>query len=76
MHLGVIYCIDKKQSGVQILRTLEINKNDAGQRLDKFLQKRFKTLPKSLMYKYIRKSALKSTVKNVRFKQCLMRAMC
>lgn len=41
------------------MRTLEIKKNDAGQRLDKFLQKRFKTLPKSLMYKYIRKKCIK-----------------
>lgn len=41
------------------MRTLEINKNDSGQRLDKFLQKRFKTLPKSLMYKYIRKKCIK-----------------
>ena len=39
------------------MRTLE--KNDANQRLDKFLQKRFKTLPKSLMYKYIRKKCIK-----------------
>lgn len=41
------------------MRTLEIKKNDAGQRLDKFLQKNFKTLPKSLMYKYIRKKCIK-----------------
>lgn len=41
------------------MRTLEINKNDSGQRLDKFLQKNFKTLPKSLMYKYIRKKCIK-----------------
>lgn len=41
------------------MRTLEIKKNDAGQRLDKFLRKRFKTLPKSLMYKYIRKKCIK-----------------
>lgn len=41
------------------MRTLEIKKNDADQRLDKFLQKRFKTLPKSLMYKYIRKKCIK-----------------
>ena len=41
------------------MRTLEIKKNDAGQRLDKFLQKHFKTLPKSLMYKYIRKKCIK-----------------
>ena len=31
------------------MRTLEIGKNDAGQRLDKFLQKRFKTMPKIMM---------------------------
>ncbi len=41
------------------MRTLEIKKNDANQRLDKFLQKRFKTMPKSLMYKYIRKKCIK-----------------
>lgn len=41
------------------MRTLEIGKNDAGQRLDKFLQKRFRTLPKTLMYKYIRKKCVK-----------------
>ena len=41
------------------MRTLEIKKNDANQRLDKFLQKRFRTLPKSLMYKYIRKKCIK-----------------
>lgn len=41
------------------MRTLEIKKNDANQRLDKFLQKRFKTMPKTLMYKYIRKKCIK-----------------
>ena len=41
------------------MRTLEIGKNDAGQRLDKFLQKRFKTMPKSMMYMYIRKKCIK-----------------
>jgi 23S rRNA pseudouridine955/2504/2580 synthase len=41
------------------MRTLQINKNDANQRLDKFLQKHFKTLPKTLMYKYIRKKCIK-----------------
>lgn len=41
------------------MRTLVIKKNDADQRLDKFLQKRFKTLPKALMYKYIRKKCIK-----------------
>ena len=41
------------------MRTLTINKNDSNQRLDKFLQKRFRTMPKSLMYKYIRKKCIK-----------------
>lgn len=41
------------------MRTLEINKNDAGQRLDKFLSKRFRTMPKSLMYRYIRTKYIK-----------------
>lgn len=52
------------------MRTLEIKKNDAGQRLDKFLQKRFKTLPKSLMYKYIRKKCIK-----VNGKKCDLQTM-
>ncbi len=41
------------------MQTLEIGKNDAGQRLDKFLTKRLKNLPQSLMYKYIRKKCIK-----------------
>lgn len=41
------------------MRTLTINQNEANQRLDKFLQKRFRTMPKSLMYKYIRKKCVK-----------------
>lgn len=41
------------------MRTIEIMKNDAGQRLDKFLAKRFPTMPKALMYKYIRTKYVK-----------------
>ncbi len=41
------------------MRTIAINKNDAGQRLDKFLTKKFRTMPKSLMYKYIRTKYIK-----------------
>ncbi len=41
------------------MRTLTVNKNDANQRLDKFLGKRFKTMPKSLMYRYIRTKYIK-----------------
>lgn len=41
------------------MRTVIINENDAGQRLDKFLSKYFKTMPKSLVYKGIRKKRIK-----------------
>lgn len=41
------------------MRNIEIKKNDANQRLDKFLSKTLKTLPSSLMYKYIRKKRIK-----------------
>lgn len=41
------------------MRQLTIQPNDANQRLDKFMQKRFKTMPKSLLYKYIRKKCIK-----------------
>lgn len=41
------------------MRTVTINTNDAGQRLDKFLGKCFKTMPKSLIYKGIRKKRIK-----------------
>lgn len=43
----------------ETMRTLTIGANDAGQRLDKFLTKRFKTMPSALMYKYIRKKCIK-----------------
>lgn len=41
------------------MQSLKINKNDAGQRLDKFLSKAVKGLPTSLMYKYIRTKKIK-----------------
>ncbi|MCH5298669.1 MAG: RluA family pseudouridine synthase [Ruminococcus sp.] len=41
------------------MRTITIGENDGGQRLDKFLSKRFRTMPKSLMYKYIRTKYIK-----------------
>ncbi len=41
------------------MRSIEIKKNDAGQRLDKFLSKAIKGLPMSLMYKYIRTKKIK-----------------
>ena len=41
------------------MQTITIKKNDAGQRLDKFLTKAIKGLPLSLMYKYIRTKKIK-----------------
>lgn len=41
------------------LKTIEIQKNDANQRLDKFLTKTFKNLPQSMIYKSIRKKDIK-----------------
>ena len=41
------------------MRSFTVGRNDAGQRLDKFLQKAVKGLPTSLMYKYIRVKKIK-----------------
>lgn len=41
------------------MRIIQIKKNDAGQRLDKFLTKAVCGLPASLMYKYIRTKKIK-----------------
>lgn len=41
------------------MREININKNDGGQRIDKFLGKAIPKLPKSLMYKYIRLKRIK-----------------
>lgn len=41
------------------MKEIKINKNDAEQRIDKFLMKTFKNLPPSLMYKAIRKKNIK-----------------
>lgn len=41
------------------MREIIINKNDAGQRLDKFISKHFSTMPKAMMYMYIRKKCIK-----------------
>lgn len=49
------------------MREIIINKNDAGQRLDKFLCKKFKNVPTSLFYKLIRKK--KITVNRKRTKE-------
>ncbi len=53
------------------MRTLKINKNDAGQRLDKFLTKAVKGLPQSLMYKFIRTKKIKVNRARAEQKQIL-----
>ena len=49
-----------------------INKNDAGQRLDKYITKSFPLIPKSLMYKYIRSKRIKVNAKkcDISYKLC------
>lgn len=49
------------------MRTIIVNNNDSGQRIDKFLTKRFKNMPVSLMYKYIRKKCIKINDKKINF---------
>ena len=41
------------------MKEIVIQKNDANQRVDKFIMKTMKTMPKSLMYKYIRNKKIK-----------------
>ena len=53
------------------MRELIIGKNDAGQRADKFLQKACPALPKSAMYKYIRRKSIKLNGKRLDFAQKL-----
>lgn len=54
------------------MRTLEINKNDSGQRLDKFLTKYFKNMHWGEIYKYIRKKRIKVNGKRaeISYKLC------
>ncbi len=53
------------------MRILEVNKNDAGQRLDKFLQKSLCGMPMSLMYKLIRMKKIKVNRKRAEPRQML-----
>lgn len=53
------------------MKKVEINHNDAGQRLDKFLSKAFPLLPKSLMYKFIRTKKIKVNRKRAEIGQML-----
>jgi 23S rRNA pseudouridine955/2504/2580 synthase len=42
-----------------VMRTVTVNQNDAGQRLDKFLLKLMPSIPKSLLYRLIRKKDIR-----------------
>lgn len=53
------------------MREFKINANDAGQRLDKFVQKAVKGMPVSLMYKAIRLKKIKVNRKRAEQKQIL-----
>ena len=53
------------------MRILEVKKNDAGQRLDKFLQKSLNSMPQSLMYKLIRMKKIKVNRKRAEPKMML-----
>ena len=54
------------------MRILTVGKNDAGQRLDKFLTKAVKGLPTSLMYKFIRTKKIKVNRKRTEQKYVLL----
>ncbi len=54
------------------MREFTINKNDAGQRLDKFILKTVKGMPISLMYKAIRTKKIKVNRKRAEQKQMLI----
>lgn len=53
------------------MRVLQIHENDANQRVDKFLSKALPTLPKNLMYKYIRNKKIKVNKKRCEISQRL-----
>lgn len=53
------------------MREFIINRNDADQRLDKYLAKSLKRLPKGLMYKYIRNKKIKVNRKRCEISQRL-----
>ena len=53
------------------MQEILINKNDAGQRIDKFLTKKYKNMPLSMMYKLIRKKDITVNRKRVKENQIL-----
>lgn len=61
--LRFLFCFDMikdtTQEEVLFVKSFTIEKNDAGQRLDKFITKSVPNLPQSLLYKYIRLKRIK-----------------
>ncbi|MCQ2435338.1 MAG: RluA family pseudouridine synthase [Clostridia bacterium] len=53
------------------MRILTIGKNDAGQRVDKFIRKTFENMPQSMMYKFIRTKKIKVNRKRAEISQML-----
>ena len=53
------------------MQEIKIGVNDAGQRLDRFLQKHYATLTKSMMYKAIRNKKIKVNRKRCTYDQKL-----
>ena len=53
------------------MKEFVIQKDDANQRVDKFIMKTMKTMPKSLMYKYIRNKKIKVNRKRCEISQRL-----
>lgn len=53
------------------MKEFTVNKNDSGQRADKFIEKILPALPKSLMYKYIRTKRIKLNGKRLEISQKL-----
>lgn len=48
------------------MRTVIVNKNDAGQRIDRYMSKMFTSMPQSLIYKSLRKDCVKVNGKHVK----------
>ena len=46
-----------------IMKIITVNQNDSGQRVDKFLAKFLPDMPKSLLYKQLRKKRIKRNKK-------------
>ena len=55
----MLYNDKKYHFGRDKMKSFTIAKNDAGQRLDKFVQKAAPMLPQTLLYKYIRLKRIK-----------------